>query len=594
MKTWLQGIEKSASFPWILGVLYAVFAGGLVWAVLGVSRFRMEQALTVWIPWNLRIAFLLLILGLFACRDDLKTAFRSAFLREEEPARKGAGGILGRLSPGGIALLALLAVALILVVFATVRTHRIFFDEDIYANMAQTIAAAGKAGICTYGTFEYGEYFPNLLSYNKDPSGWPFLISLVFQLFGTNELFAFLLNNLVYGIGILIVFFIARTIGGGTVASWFAAAVFALTPHNLIWSNTLAAEPPAALFGGIVALLALLYARSGEARHLFLLAAAAPLACTMRPESGMILFWAAVALLALRPELLKRREFWAMGLMAAVMLAPHVLHTFAVSGESWGAAGPKFSLGFFAKNIAVNGPYYLNNAGFPAIFSLLAVLGLLSRGARREKALLLLWFVPFWGIFLFFYAGSYKYGADVRFALLSLMPLAVLAGLGAEVFARWAAGLKKNYASPAGANSVAVPAAALAIVVVFLWTGFLPLVRLEGQEAWGARCDHRFAREAVKKIPDRSIVLTHVPTMFLVWGRNAISPNVGISDQPMVWDMMQRYRGHVYFHWGYWCNTKADSNRQICEEIARKYEMEPVAQAREQDHEYGLYKIRFK
>jgi len=594
LRTWLQRIEKSASFPWVLGVLYAVFAVGLVWAVAGISRFRMEQALTVWVPWNLRTAFLLLILGLFACRRDLKAAFGDVFLREGEPGRKGIGGIFGRLSPGGAALLVLLAGALVLVVFATERTHRIFFDEDIYANMAQTIAAAGKAGMCTYGTFEYGEYFPNLLSYNKDPAGWPFLMSLVFQLFGTNELFAFLLNNLVYGLGIVIAFFIARTIGGGAVASWFAAAVFALAPHNLIWSNTLAAEPPAALFGGIVALLLFLYVRSGENRHLFLLAAAAPLACAMRPESGMIVFWAATALLALRPELLKKREFWAMGLMAAVLIAPQVLHTFAMSGESWGATGPKFSLAFFAKNIAVNGPYYLNNAGFPAVFSLLALFGLLSRGARREKALLILWFVLFWGIFLFFYAGSYKYGADVRFALLSFMPLAVLAGLGGEAVARWAAGAIKDLAPPVGGNSIAATAGALAIVALFLWTSFLPLIRLEGQEAWGARSDHRFAREAVEKIPERSIVLTHVPTMFLVWGRSAISPNIGISDQPLVWDLMQRYRGHVYFHWGYWCNTKADSNRQICEEISRKYKMEPAAQAREQDHEYGLYKLTFK
>ena len=594
MKTWLQRIEENASFPWVMAALYAAFAVGLAWAIAGVSRFRMEQALTVWVPWNLRIAFLLLILGLFACRDDLKAAFRDTFLREGETGRTGVCGIPGRLSPRGAALLALLAAALVLAVFATVRTHRIFFDEDIYAGMAQTIAAAGKTGICSYGTFEYGEYFPHQLSYNKDPSGWPFLMSLVFQLFGTNELYAFLLNNLIYGIGILVAFFIARTIGGGAVASWFAAAVFALVPHNLIWSNTLAAEPPAALFGGIVALLLFLYARNGRARHLFLLAAAAPMVCAMRPESGLILFWAAAALLALRPGLLGKRGFWAIGLLAAVLVAPQVLHTFVVSGDSWGAAGPKFSFGFFVKNIAVNGPYYMNNAEFPAAFTFLALWGLLSAGARREKALLLLWFVLFWGIFLFFYAGSYKYGADSRFALLSFMPLAVLAGLGGEAVAGWAAGRMRDFAPPGGGNPIAVPAAALAIVVAVLWAGFLPLIRTEGQEAWGARYDHRFAREALAKIPERSIVLTHVPTMFLVWGRGAISPNVAISDQPLVWDLMQRYRGHVYFHWGYWCNTKGDGNRQICGEIARKYELEPAAQAREQDYEYGLYKIRFK
>ena len=104
----------------------------------------------------------------------------------------------------------------LLVTLVAPQIHRIYYDEDIYANMGQNIAYTGQAGMANYGTFEYGEYFVNWLLYNKDPAGWPFLMSLVFQLFGTDETLAFYLNNLLFAGGILIVFFITRMIVGGS------------------------------------------------------------------------------------------------------------------------------------------------------------------------------------------------------------------------------------------------------------------------------------------------------------------------------------------------------------------------------------------
>jgi hypothetical protein len=54
---------------------------------------------------------------------------------------------------------------------------------------------------------------------------------------------------------------------------------------------------------------------------------------------------------------------------------------------------------------------------------------------------------------------------------------------------------------------------------------------------------------------------------------------------------MVRYNGHVYFHKRYWCNTVNDTNRSVCEGIGQRYDLEPVAVAREQSHEYGLYRM---
>jgi hypothetical protein len=199
--------------------------------------------------------------------------------------------------------------------------------------------------------------------------------------------------------------------------------------------------------------------------------------------------------------------------------------------------------------------------------------------------MMLTWFVLFWGIFLSFYAGSYTYGADVRFALLSFMPLAILAGLGGGTIVKW---IRKAIKSTNMAGVLVIA------VLMLCWIQFLPLIRLEGQEAWGARYDHIYAREFIKKIPKRSIVLTHIPTMFLLWGQNAIQTYAGINNPDIIRDLIEKYQGHVYFHCNYWCNTDKDINQSLCKGIRERYQLEAVATAHQQKYEYGLYKMRFK
>ena len=296
-----------------------------------------------------------------------------------------------------------------------------------------------------------------------------------------------------------------------------------------------------------------------------------------------------------------------MALISFALIIPLIWHFYAMSGQSWGAEGAKFAITHFLKNIAPNGVYYLNNVDFPVLFTLLAAVGLVA-GRKKEllpRLMILMWFLLFWGIFLFFYAGSYKYGADVRFALVSFMPLAVLGGIGADVLRKSGAGCQRSVTgaggcadgesagletSPGRLSVVAV----LILVLIVSWLKFLPLIRLVGQEAWGARYDHAYAREFIKKIPNRAIVLTHIPTMFLLWGQNAIQTYAGINNPDIIRDLMNRYGGHVYFHRSYWCNAADDANRLICDGIKQRYNLEPVATAREQANEYGLYRMTFK
>ncbi len=663
----MQKFGENRLFIPLTAVLYLALAG-LLFAVMGMrSKGEIEILLTQWVSRFQWVNFLLIVIAVAFCRRDIAAVIRDLFTAEPYPGllspgeretemsppqgakesglaplrrkqqtagRDGGEGTkmarLRNLHRPGVYLLVILVAGLLLVSLVAPQVHRIYYDEDIYANMGQNIAYTGQTGMANYGTFEYGEYFVNWLLYNKDPSGWPFLISLAFQLFGTDETYAFHLNNLLYAGGILVVFFIARIIAGGWIAGLLAALIYAIIPHNLIWSNTIAAENPAAFFGGLAVLCTLLWLRSRETRHLFLMMAVLPFACTMRPESAMIGMWA-LAATAMNlfsgerkaeralPHPFAMRDFWAMGVVCFALMIPQIWHFYAMSGQSWGAEGAKFSAEFFPKNLETNGFYYLENKAFPILVTLLALVGIVAGKARSERdgektgclpvLLIMLWFLLFWGIFLFFYAGSYKYGADVRFALVSFMPLAVLAGIGADILrtrgGQLVMGRRKGANAceeiAAGGEPACVTASGqlsvvtlLILVLLISWLKFLPLIRLVGQEAWGARYDHTYAREFIKKIPNRSIVLTHIPTMFLLWGQNAIQTYAGLNNPDIIRDLMNRYGGHVYFHQSYWCNTLNDANRTVCENIRQRYNLEPVALATEQRHEYGLFRMTFK
>jgi len=570
-----------------LVLLYGAVAGFLAFVVRRVPRTEIPDLLQGWVPWTLRVNFLFLAGGLLLCGREVRAGLRS--LRNAR----------------GAALALLLAAAFLLACFVAPRTGRIFYDEQIYAHMGQTMALADRAGFCNYGTFEYGEFTPRWMEYNKQPYGWPFLVSLVFQALGVRELHAYLLNNLLFCGSVLLAFFLARRLSGGSFFAGFCAALLlALVPHNLQWSNTCTVEPSAAFFAALAVWFALLFFETGRGRCLFLLMVTLPLACQMRTESILTVgAWVLAAVLLLDPRELCRGRFWASGLVAFVFLVPHLLHLYAFGGHSWGAEGARFSFGFLPANLEMNGLYFLSNRDFPVFTTFLFLAGLVVPGCPgRWRLLLAWWFLLVWGVFLLYYAGGYRYGADVRYALVAYPPVAVLGGLGAgwlrgriaaRVAGAGAAG-GRGRAPGEGAGGRTVAGALILTLILFSFLWHLPLVRQEGWEGWASRHDVRAAQRFMDRLPSRSIVLTHTPSMFLLHGRNAIQAYAGVRHPALVYDLMTRYEDGVFFHHGYWCNTRDDVQASICREIRRMYDLEPVDRDREQDYEYVLYRMKRK
>src|SRR5262249_51798691 len=61
------------------------------------------------------------------------------------------------------------------------RTNRIYYDEQIYQGVARNMAELHRAQMCNDGIVEYGRLQCRLEEYNKEPYGYPYLLSIAYR-----------------------------------------------------------------------------------------------------------------------------------------------------------------------------------------------------------------------------------------------------------------------------------------------------------------------------------------------------------------------------------------------------------------------------
>jgi hypothetical protein len=214
-------------------------------------------------------------------------------------------------------------------------------------------------------------------------------------------------------------------------------------------------------------------------------------------------------------------------------------------------------------------------------YSWLAILGLFGRPARAGQTAIMVYFLFFFGIVLFFYAGSYNYGADVRYSLSTYPSLAILGGLGLARLAAWLTRVEPRLP--------ALPALTAALALQFLW--YLPVVRATDDGSWAARADVRFASSLVPELRGHSYVLTHNPGMFQVWGVNAGQMSLAAANPAYLEDLAVRYTDGVYLHWNFWCNVQDPVQREFCTKVLALRPSEAVHEYRERDQHFILYRL---
>lgn len=542
---------------------YGVILAALFFWCLSFDSDRLRGQLVSIIPWFLEVNFLLIVIGIALSFGAVRS-------------------LLGEISSKKWCLVSTtVMLAMVMAAFVAPRTHRIFYDENIYLNIGQTMAVQKKAAMCAEGYNRYGEYHCGQLEHNKQPYAFPHLISMVYRVFGPSETAGFVFNNVAFGLSIVTVFLIGFLLFDSFSVGVYSALIYGLIPENIIWANTTAVEPSTAFFAGLVIVAGLIYLKERGAKTLFLLSVLLPYSVQFRSESILIALIVGLMILLYDKETLRDKKTHLLLALSFALVIPHIVQLYAVRGESWGSSGPRMSVAYFLQNFRVNSLFYFKNASFPILYTLLFGAGLFSKGKVRERLVLITWFLTFWGIFLFFYAGSFEFGQDVRFSLVSYMPLSLLAGLGLFKLER--------LLEPKGLGR---PAQVILIAAVCLsFTGFLPFVRTVGEEACQARADHRYAREMAELLPEDSMVLTHNPNMFLLWGKSAAQASIATHNEPLMDHFFQRYTGGVFFHYNYWCNTDDPREQAFCRNILDNYDHTALAEYTERGYTFVLYRL---
>lgn len=474
------------------------------------------------------------------------------------------------------------ALGFTLAAFAAPETNRIYFDEHIYQHVGQNLTDLRLAQMCNEGSVEYGILRCTRGEYNKQPTGYPHLLSVVYRLFGIREAWGFWLNPLCLAALVVTVALISLLLFDDRRAAGFAALVMALIPEQLRWSHTAASEPSSALMCAIAVLAVLLFARERSTAALAWSVAAAAFAVQFRLESLLCLPIAAAVIAAFAPDELRKPRLWVAALVGLVLCAGLLGHIAAVRDDPWGASGPRMSLAYVAPNFAVNGPFYVADWRFPLLYTLCAAIGLVAARGIWPRLIAAGYFVSFWGVFLVFYAGSYNYGADVRYSLMTYPPLALLAGVGLSAIAgilraRW----RLPFSSASG----------VAAVVAASFLVYMPYVRSIGEEAWSARADVEAARDFRTSVPPDGVVLTHTPSMFLLWGTNALQASIATTEPDSVGRLAIQYPGGVFLHWGFWCNVNDPVQTAFCTKIVDRFDPRVVQERRRRTSRYVLYRL---
>lgn len=492
------------------------------------------------------------------------------------------GAIARQLNRRDLAALAgLAAVALGLTLLVAPRTNRIFYDEHIYQGIGHNLSDARRAQMCNDGTVEYGRLQCWSGEYNKQPYAYPHLLSLAYRIAGVQESVAFRVNAGAAAATPVVLYLLVVVLFADRTAALFAGLVLALTPHQAIWGATAAVEPSASLACVIALLAAAQFGRTGAPVALVATAVWGAYAAQFRTESLLLLFPVSILVWQHRRSDLARARVWWAALLAFGLLAVHLAHLYGVRNDSWGSSEARLSLGYVVQNLRVNGTFYLADERYPLLFTLCAAAGMAAPGMRASRWPVVVHFLAFFGLGLLFYAGSYNYGADVRYSLMTYPPLSILAGLGLAGLIR-----RVDSALPA------VPARPAAVGVLLAQSLlYMPVVRATTEEAWAARADVRFAADFAPGLRGDKYVLTHNPAMFHLWGVNAGQMSMLMANPSHLEFLRFRYRGGVYLHWNFWCNVHDQAQREVCTRALGTAPAVPVQERRERDQWFALYRF---
>ena len=392
--------------------------------------------------------------------------------------------------------------------------HRLFFDEDLYINIASNLTRAPVNQVTVMG----GPDDIQVSSYYKEPAGWPVLLSLALLAGGRSEAVAFWFARLLFAIALAAVYHLAREMLPTRQQAVLAAILFGAVPVCFWYSVSAGTDIAAAL----MAVLGMWGVVTGNGAL-----AAAGLAFAAQTRMELLVL---VPLVWLSPKVSPKWKVVAGALVAVEVV--HVAWVMSVASmlERAEEVSAAFSFGYIGRNLRDNFRYlFISPFDFPLVISVLAVLASGRRflrpspgAARRPLPWGEVWIGVLFAVYLVFYAGSFN--LNPRYGIQILAPLTILA---ASFATRpiWIAALLISAILPATQRYELTP-------------------YLKALEA-----DHRFCVQFASQLKPDDLVVSGQQEIFLTQGRRGMNAAFAESRKSRLEDEIRK-RGKAWYHAG--------------------------------------------
>jgi len=426
----------------------------------------------------------------------------------------------------------------------------------------------------------------------KWPNGYPFTAAVAFMFFGISESVAFNLEVLLGSISVLLVFGIGYLLSGKEEIGLFSALLFALIPVHIMWSGTTASEP-VFMFYTILSIFAFLVSfREFNFKTSLFAMSALSFALQVRAEGPVLLIIIGGMILLLDKKLkvkINDVKFLIPLIVLFLLIMPTLLHVrHSSETDPWGSSGKVFGWEYAKQNIPINAWFWFT--GYPAIenpvfFTIFAIIGLIFLLKINVKLALFLglWFLSIFFLYAFFYAGSVRYGTDVRYSMSGYIPFVIFGGFGFYLVQQL---ISKKFKHP----WIIFLIFSTIIFISFLF--YLPSVSTPADkimEANQARTYHDFVVKEASKLDDNCYILTHTPSIFLIMNKGSLQTWYGSNTNTMK-ELFNR-TDCVIFDDNFWCNLEPYKS-SVCKHIFDAYNLTMISSVQTNDgHTYALYRI---
>jgi len=486
--------------------------------------------------------------------------------------------------------------ALLIREFIPPKTTRLFFDEDIYLDMAKQILTHFSSCLCDYGD-KFSCFKCELM---KWPVAHPFIISIAFLLFGVNEVVARHFAIFLASLSAFFVYLSSFLLSRKNEIAFFSSLILALLPIHILWSPTMTADLTFSFLISFLLFFMILSIKLNDFKIHFLSLLALVLVAQAKTEGIVLIPLYFISQFLLNKNYfgtIKSKTYISFVFLSLSLLSVYFLHTFySWRVDTWGASGEKMSFSYLKQNIYPNIGFWFEVSKerdkwayegkqlyHPPIFTVLAIIGAiyLFKKERKNLLLLLLWFSSFFSLYSSFYAGSVYYGVDVRYVLPQLIPFSLLSGYGAFYLSAFLSKvIKREF-------SVFI----ITLLLLLLFSLYIPKMHVSDdqiKESYSARLYRKFVINFASNYSDECYFISHVSSIYSWLGKGHLQ--IWYVYLPEFDEIVKEKC--VLFDEGYWCAIKVDESRS-CVEFKDKYKLELLQKIidEKENKVYSMYRV---